>query len=209
MRHAKIKLVHEPEPVELRAVARVGEFVAHVPWNASAGYDKYLTISHEATSAEVLCEKARLVRAFMRGAKSGRTLARGPPLPADPPEEVPVSSLDPNETTYGKFDVTDDGTLIMGGFGISLDTVLSIAKSQGVRPHAGAEPGSAKYLIYNLRAAVIALRRKVAVADAARAVHAALCEDEQLLAAVDAAYRLGGAQAVRDLVLRGASAPKE
>ena len=76
MKPTRIKLVHEAEPVELRAVARVGEFVAHVPWNASAGYEKYLTLSHEDTSAEVFCEKARLVRAFMRGAKTGRTLAR-------------------------------------------------------------------------------------------------------------------------------------
>ena len=76
MKPVRIKLVHEVEPVELRVVARVGEFVAHVPWNAAEGFEKFLTVSHEPTSAEVFCEKARLVRAFMRGAKTGRTLAR-------------------------------------------------------------------------------------------------------------------------------------
>lgn len=76
MRPASIKLVHVAEPVGRRHVARIGEFVAHVPWNASEGFEKFLTLSHEPTSAEVFCEKARLVHAFMRGAKTGKTLAR-------------------------------------------------------------------------------------------------------------------------------------
>ena len=116
-------------------------------------------------------------------------------------------NLEDDEKEFGPYVVTDDGTLMMGGLGISLDAVLSIARSVGERPYPGAELKAVKYLVYDLNAACVALRRQVALAEAARTIHEAVRADENLVAAIDAAYRVGGAVAVRDLVLRGIGAP--
>ena len=92
--------------------------------------------------------------------------------------------------------------------GMMVDDIFEEAERVGVRPKSTASRDhnvSPEHLVYQLRAIGLLLKEQVRVADAARVVHAALQEDEGLLEAVDAAYQLGGAKAVRDLLLRGAA----
>lgn len=90
--------------------------------------------------------------------------------------------------------------------GVDPEQLLAEARKRGKRPMSttsAADDNSPSHLTYKLRAWVLILQSQVAVAEAARAIHEAVKADEDLVAAIDAAYRVGGAVAVRDLVLRG------
>jgi hypothetical protein len=88
-----------------------------------------------------------------------------------------------------------------GALGISVESVLDKAREFAKRPNAGG-PSTVYEVVWLLLKLAEAFRADYPAAKAARVIFEAVGDDERLLGAIDAAYRLGGAQAVRDLLLR-------
>lgn len=60
---------------ELRVIDRIGSFVAHPPWQNPKSRS-LLVVTHEPDGCFMIESYAKIVRAFMNGAKTGKTLAR-------------------------------------------------------------------------------------------------------------------------------------
>lgn len=73
----KLKLFND-KIVELPIIIRVGEFVLHPPWQDPKSR-KFAVVTHELTGRQVFRTWTKIAKAFMRGARSNRTLSRVAP----------------------------------------------------------------------------------------------------------------------------------